>query len=75
MVAYKSDCQNTLTIVENTRVIKEAIETIVGGQSLSFEQAAGVMEEIMSGEATPSQIAAFIMALRVNPPMTDNLRG
>ncbi|TET47559.1 MAG: anthranilate phosphoribosyltransferase, partial [Dehalococcoidia bacterium] len=43
-------------------MIKEAINSLVSGNSLSFEQAAAVMAEIMSGEATPAQIAAFITA-------------
>jgi len=33
-------------------VIKEAISTLVSGYSLTMEQAAQVMEEIMSGEVT-----------------------
>jgi anthranilate phosphoribosyltransferase len=46
-------------------MIKEAIEKVVSGSSLSFDKAAEVMEEIMSGGATPAQIAAFITALRL----------
>ena len=46
-------------------MIKEAIETLVSGRSLSFEQAAGVMEEIMGGEATPAQFGALVTALRI----------
>ncbi|HEU65371.1 MAG TPA: anthranilate phosphoribosyltransferase, partial [Chloroflexi bacterium] len=46
-------------------MIKEAIETVVNGRSLTFEQAAAVMEEIMSGEATPAQFSAFVTALRI----------
>jgi len=56
-------------------MIKEAIETIVNGGSLSFEQAAGVMEEIMSGMATPAQIAAFITALRIKGETVDEIAG
>ena len=37
-------------------MIKEAIKSLVAGESLEFEQAAEVMEEIMGGEATPAQI-------------------
>jgi anthranilate phosphoribosyltransferase len=36
-------------------MIKEAIEKVVSGGSLSFTEAAGVMEEVMSGEASPAQ--------------------
>lgn len=45
-------------------MIKEAIAALVSRQSLSEEQAAQVMEEIMSGTSTPAQIAAFVTALR-----------
>ena len=56
-------------------MIKEAIETIVGGDSLSFDEAAGVMEEIMGGEATPAQIAAFVTALRLKGETVDEIAG
>ncbi len=56
-------------------MIKNAIEAIVSGSSLSFEQATGVMEEIMSGEATPAQIAAFITALRIKRETVDEISG
>ncbi|MGQ9546164.1 MAG: anthranilate phosphoribosyltransferase [Dehalococcoidia bacterium] len=56
-------------------MIKEAIETVVCSRSLSFEQAATVMEEIMSGEATPAQVAAFITALRMKGETVDEIAG
>jgi anthranilate phosphoribosyltransferase len=56
-------------------MIREAIETLVSGQSLTFEQAARVMEEIMSGEATPAQFAAFVTALRIRGETVDELAG
>ena len=46
-------------------MIKEAINIIVSGNSLTMEQAAAVMNEIMNGEATPAQFGAFVTALRV----------
>jgi len=46
-------------------MIKEAIEKVVNGNCLSFSEAAEVMEEVMSGTATPAQIAAFITVLRL----------
>jgi anthranilate phosphoribosyltransferase len=46
-------------------MIKQAIERLISGQSLSTEGAAQVMEEIMTGEATPAQFSAFITALRI----------
>jgi anthranilate phosphoribosyltransferase len=56
-------------------MIKEAINTLVSGQSLTFEQASGAMEEIMSGEATPAQIAAFVTALRIKGETADEIAG
>jgi anthranilate phosphoribosyltransferase len=56
-------------------VIKEAIETVVNGRSLTFEQAAAVMEEIMIGEATPAQFAAFVTALRMKGETVDEIAG
>lgn len=56
-------------------MIKDAIETIVNGNSLSFEEAAVVMEEIMSGETTPAQIAAFVTALRIKGETVGEICG
>ena len=46
-------------------MIRDAIETLVAGRSLSMDQAAAVMREVMDGEATPAQLAAFLTALRI----------
>jgi anthranilate phosphoribosyltransferase len=56
-------------------MIKEAITSLVSGQSLTFEQASGAMEEIMSGEATPAQIASFLTALRIKGETADEIAG
>ena len=44
-------------------MIKEAIEKIVRKGDLSYDEAYAVMNEIMSGETTPTQNAAFLAAL------------
>lgn len=44
-------------------MIKEAIMEIVDKKDLSYEEAYQVMNEIMSGETTPTQNAAFLAAL------------
>ncbi|MEM2816067.1 MAG: anthranilate phosphoribosyltransferase [Candidatus Bathyarchaeia archaeon] len=46
-------------------MIREAIENLVNREGLSYREASESMKEIMSGEATPSQIAAFLTALRM----------
>lgn len=44
-------------------MIKEAIVKIVDKQDLTYEEAYAVMNEIMSGETSPTQNAAFLAAL------------
>ena len=44
-------------------MIKEAIAKIVDKQDLTYDEAYSVMNEIMSGETTPTQNAAFLAAL------------
>lgn len=44
-------------------MIKEAIVKIVGKEDLTYDEAYAVMNEIMSGETTPTQNAAFLAAL------------
>jgi len=44
-------------------MIKEAIVKIVNKEDLSYDEAYAVMNEIMNGETTPTQNAAFLAAL------------
>ncbi len=44
-------------------MIKEAIVKIVGKEDLTYDEAYTVMNEIMSGETSPTQNAAFLAAL------------
>lgn len=56
--------------------IREAIDAIVShGRSLSEDEAADVMRDIMSGEATPAQIGAFLVALRAKGETVDEITG
>ena len=43
-------------------MIREALAKLVEGGKLTQEEAAGVAEEIMTGEATPAQIAGCLVA-------------
>jgi anthranilate phosphoribosyltransferase len=45
--------------------VQQAIRALVEGDALTPSDAAGAMEEIMTGAATPAQIGAFLAALRV----------
>ncbi|MEO0542537.1 MAG: anthranilate phosphoribosyltransferase [Pseudomonadota bacterium] len=55
--------------------IKKYIATIAEGQSLSGDEARAAFDIIMSGEATPSQIGAFLMGLRVRGETVDEITG
>lgn len=56
-------------------VIREAIAKVVDGIDLTESEAQAVMDEIMSGQATPSQIAAYITALRMKGETVDEIAG
>ena len=56
-------------------MIKEAIQTLVAGHSLTTDEAASVMEEIMQGEATPAQFGAFVTALRLKGETVEEIVG
>lgn len=46
-------------------VIQDAIRALIDRGPLSGAEAAGALEEIMTGAATPAQIGAFLAAMRV----------
>ncbi len=56
-------------------MIKEAIQNLVEGRSLSVTQAAQVMEEIMEGQVTPAQLGAFLTALRMKGETVEEIAG
>lgn len=59
-------------------MIKEAIEKIVCKEDLTYDEAYAVMNEIMSGETTPTQNAAFLAALSTKSTRaetTDEIAG
>ena len=56
-------------------MIKQTIETLIEGQDLSQETAQRAMEFIMTGEATPAQLAAFLTALRMKGETVDEITG
>ncbi len=56
-------------------MIREAIDTLVSGNSLTLEQAAGVMNEIMNGEATSAQFGSFVTALRLKGETVHEIAG
>jgi anthranilate phosphoribosyltransferase len=56
-------------------MIKEAIGKVVALQNLNEQEMIGVMQEIMSGEATSAQIGSFITALRMKGETIDEIVG
>ena len=59
-------------------MIKEAIEKIVNKADLTYDEAYTVMNEIMGGESTPTQNAAFLSALSTKSARaetTDEIAG
>lgn len=54
---------------------KELIGIVAAGQSLSREQSQSAFDIMMSGDATPSQIGGFLMALRVRGETVDEITG
>lgn len=56
-------------------MIRESIDALIAGKSLSEAQAAAVMEEVMTGEATAAQLAAFLVALRMKGETADEIAG
>ncbi|MFQ5508433.1 MAG: anthranilate phosphoribosyltransferase [Leptospirillia bacterium] len=56
-------------------VITEAIGHVIEGNDLSATQAADVMRDIMSGECTPAQIGAYLIALRMKGEAVPEIVG
>ena len=56
-------------------MIREAIGRVIEGKDLDEKKMVGVMNEIMSGEATPAQIGSFITALRMKGETIEEISG
>lgn len=51
------------------------LRRLVTGEDLTFEEAATAMGEIMAGEAAPSQIAGFLVAMRAKGETVEEMAG
>ncbi|MCV0396831.1 MAG: anthranilate phosphoribosyltransferase [Rhizobiaceae bacterium] len=54
---------------------KEFVAKAASGTPLGFEEARAAFDIMMSGDATPSQIGGFLMALRVRGETVDEISG
>lgn len=55
--------------------LKPLIARVANGDSLTREESRQAFDILMSGEATPSQIGGFLMALRVRGETVDEIAG
>jgi anthranilate phosphoribosyltransferase len=56
-------------------MIQQLLDRLLDGKDLSRAEARDVMGEIMRGEATPAQIGAFLVALRIKGETPDEIAG
>src|SRR5262245_23519446 len=54
---------------------KPLIAKVAGGERLSVDEARTAFDIMMSGEATPSQMGGFLMALRVRGETVEEITG
>ena len=55
--------------------IKDAIRALVDGDTFDYDQAAAVMDQIMTGAVTPAQIGAIVTALRMRGETVEEIAG
>ncbi|MFH1035450.1 MAG: anthranilate phosphoribosyltransferase [Pseudomonadota bacterium] len=56
-------------------MIQEAIAKAVGGSHLGEDEMVAVMDQVMEGQATPAQIGALLIALRIKGETVDEIAG
>lgn len=60
---------------EPSPIMKELLAHVASGRALSESESEAAFEAIMSGEATPAQIGAFLMALRLRGETVEEITG
>ena len=56
-------------------VVRAALAAVVDGKRLSLDEARAAMGSVMDGEATPAQLAALLVALRMRGETVEELAG
>lgn len=56
-------------------MIKEAVQSLIAGETLTREQAYQTLLDVLHGEATPAQIGALIVALRMHGETPEIIAG
>ena len=60
---------------ETVNDMKPLLAKVAGGEALNASEAEAAFDIIMSGDATPAQIGAFLMALRVRGETVEEITG
>jgi len=55
--------------------VRAALAAVIDGGTLTFDEALAAMGSVMDGEATPAQLAALLVALRMRGETVDELAG
>src|SRR5438132_3254894 len=58
-----------------SEVVRSALATVVDGRTLGIDEARAAMGAVMDGEATPAQLAALLVALRMRGETIEELAG
>src|SRR5204863_8972981 len=74
-----ADIQNSMTAAPTNTVLPDDLRPLLAqvaaGRALSEREAEAAFEIIMSGNATPSQMGALLMALRVRGEAVGEITG
>ena len=58
-----------------SEAVRAALAGVIDGRSLTVDEARGAMGSVMDGEATPAQLAALLVALRMRGETVEELAG
>ncbi len=56
-------------------MIETYIQKLANGQNLTYDEVKQAMDEVLEGGATPAQIAAYLVALRIKGETIDEISG